>query len=423
MPKLWISCFVQTVFSLAAIFMVHPMAIAQHETVVHSFAENNGIDGNEPLAGLILDAEGNLYGTTAGGGANTECLQIGCGTAFKLSPVGDGTWTETILHSFDQNGVDGFFPSSSLVFDSAGNLYGVTNFGGANGYGTVFEISPGAGGTWSEKVIYSFNDNGMDGFNPWSALVIGPGGRLYGTTPYGGLYYSGTVYELTPHADGKWTEEVLHSFGGATDGSFSWGSVILDKAGNVYGTAETGGSDLNCLGDLGCGIVFELSKVKGQWEEDILHVFPGHGGQGASPAAGLIMDSAGDLFGTTCFGGPYVGGTVFKLSAEKGIWKETVLKNFNGADGDSLYAGVIFDDSGNLYGAAMFGGTNNFGLAYELSATDRGTWVRSILHQFVGGTDGAKPEGNLVRNSAGELFGTTMSGGASSGTVFEITPR
>jgi len=317
-----------------ATLMVAPAVVtAQQETVLHSFAENDGVDGDEPVAGLVSDAAGKLYGTTAGGGVNTGCLQIGCGTVFELSPTAGGGWTERILHNFSEDGIDGYFPSSSLVIDSAGNLYGTTNFGGANYYGAVFELSPGTAGKWTEKILYSFNNNGSDGYNPWSGVVIGTGGRLYGTTPYGGTHSAGTVFQLTPHVNGKWTEKILHSFGSGTDGTFPWGGVVVDKSGNLYGTGETGGSNTGCLGELGCGIVFELSNKNGQWSERVLHTFTNNGATGAFPFAGLTVSSTGDLYGTTIGGGTFGMGTVFQLSRNKSVWTERVIQNFDGTTG------------------------------------------------------------------------------------------
>jgi uncharacterized repeat protein (TIGR03803 family) len=280
------------------------------ETVLYNFcSQTNCTDGEFPLAGLIFDAAGDLYGTTWEGGA------YGVGTVFELTPTAGGGWTEQVLHSF--NGGDGSYPYlGGLIFDAAGNLYGTTLWGGAYpSVGTVFELTPTAGGGWTEQVLHSFN--GADGFNPEDSLVFDAAGNLYGTTYEGGGYGYGTVFELTPTAGGGWTEQVLHSFdNNGTDGFYPEASLIFDAAGNLYGTTQAGGTS-TCDG--GCGTVFELRPtVGGGWTEQVLHSF-GSGGDGAFPLAGLIFDRVGNLYGTTGGGGANqcAGsscGTVFELT-------------------------------------------------------------------------------------------------------------
>src|ERR1019366_6634594 len=213
----------------ATLFVTSTWAAAQ-EQVLHSFG--NGTDGNDPLGGLIFDASGNLYGTTLGGGT------YGGGTVFELTPAGGGSWTETVLHNFDSNGTDGFTPYAGLIFDSAGNLYGTTRWGGTYGGGTVFELTTAAGGGWTEQVLHSFDHNYTDGYYPQAGLIFDAAGNLYGTTSQGGTYvYWGTVFELTPAAGGDWTETVLHNFNqNGTDGYYPEAGLIFDAAGNLYGT-------------------------------------------------------------------------------------------------------------------------------------------------------------------------------------------
>ncbi|MGA2904008.1 MAG: choice-of-anchor tandem repeat GloVer-containing protein [Candidatus Korobacteraceae bacterium] len=231
-----------------------------NEKVLHSF-NNNGVDGAEPYAGLIFDAAGNLYGTTGNGGVNAG------GTVLELTPAGGGNWAETVLYSFcsQTNCTDGANPSASLIFDAAGNLYSTTDAGGTYGDGTVFELTPTAGGGWTEQVLHSFNNNGTDGAYPYAGLIFDATGNLYGTTLNGGTYQCvdegcGTVFELTPTAGGGWTEQVLHNFGNGTDGFWPYAGLILDAAGNLYGTTQLGGTGGNC-GGYGCGTVFELTPV------------------------------------------------------------------------------------------------------------------------------------------------------------------
>jgi uncharacterized repeat protein (TIGR03803 family) len=217
------------------------------ETVLHSFG--NGSDGQAPESGVIMDAAGNLYGTTVQGGTN--CSQSGCGTVYELSPSEDGSWIETVLHSFDGN--DGLQPWASLILDAAGNLYGTTSQGGAYcapfGCGTVFELSPSEGGGWTETVLHSFNNDGHDGEDPVAPLILDPAGNLYGTTTYGGTGLYGTVFELS-HRAGGWIETVLCNFG--DDNGVIFGGVVMDRAGDLYGNTEGGGL-------YGYGTAFELT--------------------------------------------------------------------------------------------------------------------------------------------------------------------
>jgi uncharacterized repeat protein (TIGR03803 family) len=401
------------------------LATAQEITVLHSFDEN-GKDGYQPRASLIADAAGNLYGTTSVGGSNAGCLAgIGCGTVFELSPAAGGGWTEKILHNFNDNGRDGYSPFPSLIFDSAGNLYGTTYFGGIYYYGMVFELSPKPNGEWEERSLHSFNNNGKDGQDPYGGLVFDADGNLYGTTVYGGAYFQGTVFELSRNVRGGWRERVLHSFGQGTDGGFPYAGVIVDAKGNVYGTTITGGSTTGCLGLAGCGTVFELSPTTSPrvWTEKVLCRFTGNGELGAVPYAGLIFDASGNLYGTTSQGGTGTLGTVFELSPMPGgDWVENVLHNFSGTDGIGPYAGLIFDPSGNLYGTTTGGGAYGHGTVFELAHSAGGTWTEIVLVSFTGGM-GYVPQGGLIFDSAGNLYGTTIDGGVSAdGTVFKLTP-
>ena len=337
------------------------------ETVLHSFS---GGDGADPLAGLISDAVGNLYGTTWGGGTGSNCGTGGCGTVFELSPTAGGGWTETVLHNFDNNGADGVDPSAGLIFDAGGNLYGTTQLGGTYDNGTVFKVSPGEGG-WTETVLHSFGSINNDGGTPSAGLIFDAAGNLYGTTRGGGTYYYGTVFELSPTAGGGWTETVLHNFGNGTDGRYLSASLIFDAAGNLYGTTAAGGTGVNTLIQYVGGTAFELTpNGSGRWTEQVLYNFcPAWPNctDGETPAR-LIFDAAGNLYGTTGAGGTYGGGTVFELTpAGGGNWTEQVLHSFNGTDGDAPSAGLIFDAAGNLYGATQGGGTYGEGTVFELT--------------------------------------------------------
>jgi len=325
----------------ATLLVTGTCAVAQVEKVLHSF---NGEDGQYP-AGLIFDGSGNLYGTTDVGG------KYDYGTVFELSPKTGGGWAETVLHNFDYNHKDGTLPEPSLIFDRSGNLYGTTDLGGKYEYGTAFELSPKAGGGWTETVLHSFNHNGKDGTYPYAGLIVDADGNLYGTTWEGGKYGDGTVFELSPKTGGGWTETILHSFNDE-DGVLPEASLIFDASGNLYGTTFLGGK-------YEYGTVFELSpKTRGGWTETILHNF-GKSSDGVYPEASLIFDASGNLYSTTVNGGKDGYGTVFELSPKTGGgWTETILHSFNnGGNGGYIpFAALILDASGNLYGATSAGG-------------------------------------------------------------------
>jgi len=411
------------------------------EKVLHSFNQNN-TGGVEPLAGLIFDAAGNLYGTTNWGGT------YGGGTVFELTPTAAGGWAETVLHSFG-NGTDGAHPLAGLIFDAAGNLYGTTYYGGASqscqggsspGCGTVFELMPTGAGGWTEKVLHNFNNDGTNGWWPRAGLITDAAGNLYGTTSAGGLYGRGIVFELTPSAGAGWTEKVLYSFNSnGADGHYPYAGLIFDAAGNLYGTTMSGGL-------YGRGTVFELTATAGGgWTEKVLYSFNSNGTDGHYPYAGLIFDAAGNLYGTTNEGGTYLCaphsdgcGTVFELTPEAGGgWTEQVLHRFGNSDGALPVSGsLIFDSAGNLYGTTVFGGDylcgpygDGCGTVFELTPKAGGGWTEQVLHSFNNNdsavTNGWWPWAGLITDTAGNLYGTTMysSGIAgSAGTVFQLTP-
>jgi uncharacterized repeat protein (TIGR03803 family) len=298
-----------------------------------------------------MDAVGNLYGTTVGGGA------YNAGIVFELSLI-DGKWTETILHQFEEiDGKDGAVPVSGLIFDSSGNLYGTTFSGGATGNGTVFELMPEKNEGWKEKLIHQFKYNGKDGTAPSASLTIDGAGNLYGTTVYGGLYNDGTVFEVIPQVGGRWQEKVLHSFdNNGKDGTYPTCTPVMDASGNLYGTTTLGGVDDG-------GAVFELvAKGNGKWGEKVLHSFPFSSGGG--PAAGLSLDAVGNLYGTAGTGL----GVVFELMPRpRGGWTEKILHQFHGQDGTGPAAGLIFDGSGNLYSTTVSGGVYNDGTVFEVT--------------------------------------------------------
>jgi uncharacterized repeat protein (TIGR03803 family) len=327
--------------------------------------------------------------------------------------------SERVLYSFNNNGADGVTPYSSLVFDGSSNLYGTTVLGGSYGCGTVFELSP-AGQGWTETVIYSFQNNGKDGCEPYAGLISDAAGNLYGTTYTGGGNGAGAVFELSPAGNGQWREKLLSGFGGSR-GAYPIASLTFDSAGNLYGTTVEGGNGTNCR--VGCGTVFQLTPVaKGRWTETVLHSFAGAGSDGAWPYSTLIFDASGNLYGTTFTGGQHFSGTVFELTPNDGQWTETILYSFNnnGQDAVAPTAGVVFDSSGNLYGTATAGGISQAGAVFELIPGTSG-WTETVLHSF-GAGDGSQPYGGLLIGPAGRVYGTTYLGGSNGwGTVFALT--
>ena len=407
------------------------------ETVVLSFNRNDNLP-YDPMGGLVSDSAGNLYGTTLGGGPHSD------GAVFELTPGANGAWTGKTIHNF--NGSNGDEPEARLTFDSAGNLYGTTLGGGLHSQGVVFQLSRSANGVWTEKVLHSFTGT-TDGNYPQGPLTVDTAGNVYGTTAFGGTgkncnnHGCGIVFQLTPNANGTWTETVLHNFQyGRVDGGYPVGGVTLDSAGNLYGTTQLGGSHLD-------GIVFELSLVNGAWTENILHNFCSQPNcvDGEIPSAPLIFDASGNLYGTTQTGGVLVGtgcgglpcGTVFELSpAAGGAWTETVLYSFcssaNCADGAlPSPSALVFDTLGNLYGTTNAGGipgTNcisyGCGTVFELTPGSGGVWSETVLFAFPpNGFQGMGQLGGVVLDSAGNLYGTSEVGGRfAAGTVFKVAP-
>jgi uncharacterized repeat protein (TIGR03803 family) len=412
-------------------------AAASKYKVLHRFRGPG--DGQGPYGGLILDEAGNLYGTTVGGGT-------GYGTVFKLTPNSDGSWTESVLYSFT-GGEDGDGPIAGLILDEAGNLYGTTQVGGngcdSYGCGVVFKLTPNSDGSWTESVLYKFT-GGEDGYNIFAGLILDHAGNLYGTAVNGGIGGGGgVVFKLTPQSDGSWTESVLYNFCSITncaDGEYPYADLIFDAAGNLYGATVGGGVLRDCNNGYGyCGVAFRLTpNADGSWKEKVLHKFTG-GKDGGRPYVGLIFDQAGNLYGTTAGGGnvncdsPYGCGTVFKLSPNAdGSWKEKVLHKFTGGkDGNLPSGGLIFDAEGNLYGTTANGGNLSYcvhhagcGVVFKLTPNSDGSWTETVLH-FFQGTPAVNPLAPLVLDKAGNLYGTTYSCGRRyncSGVVFEITP-
>lgn len=385
-------------------------ASAAEYKVLYKFT--GGVDGAQPSSELILDAAGNLFGTTSQGGAYDN------GTVFKLTPNPDGSWTETVLYSLGTGYADGHHPNGSLIFDATGNLYGTTVYGGRYNQGAVFKLKPNPDGRWAHTVLHSFS--GGDGYWPYAGLILDPAGNLYGTTMTGGDFLDGNVFELIPNPDGSWSAVVLYSFSGS-DGFFPKAPLIFGAAGDLFGTTSIGGAH-------GKGAVFKLTpNPDGTWNESVIHSF--NGKDGSSPGSGVISDAAGNLCGTTINGGSYGKGTAFQLTPQPdGTWKRSRLHLFKGTDGAHPYAGLIFDAAGNLYGTTYGGGAYKAGTVFKLTPNPDGGRRWSKVHIFKG-ADGSRPLSGLVLDAAGHLYGTaatggkmTRCGGKGCGVVFRITP-
>lgn len=384
------------------------------EKVLYSFSD--GVDGGGPNGDLVFDASGNAYGTTHFGGNDSCGGQVGggCGVVFELSPKEGGGWSETPLYAF-QDSDDGGFPNAGVILDKSGDILGTGSTGGN------FTCSIGCGvvyelsksSGWTESVLHTFD--GSDGEFPNATLLPSANGTLYSTTWYGGSSGNGTVFSLAPAGGDGWKESVLYSFQGTTDGSAPAGGVVADRAGNLYGTTYKYDGDND-------GVAFELHK-HAAWKDSVLYTFSGNGG-GEDPYAGMIMPAKGKLYGTAIESGSNDGGVAFELVlGTKHQWTEKALHAFGApGDGNAPYGGVIADKRGNLYGTTVFGGASNSGIVYELSPSKGGQWKEKILYSFTGGSDGQYPSGSLTLDATGNLYGATSDGGQNGyGAVFEIT--
>ncbi len=382
-------------------------ALAQAQTFTTLYAFTGGLDGQAPVAGVIQDPAGNLYGTAAYAGDLNCGGGFGCGVVYKLNPAG----TEAVLYSFSANNNDSQAPEAPVVRDAAGNLYGTASYGGSTGNGTVFKIDT----VGNETVLYNFT-GGSDGCTPIQGLAMDKVGNLYGTTFTCGSSGHGTVFEVS--SKGKFI--LLHTFlGGSSDGALPYyGRLTRGADGNLYGVTTEGGST-SCYG-LGCGVVYKLSK-KGTMT--VLHSFTQGTSDGCIPYGSAVRDGAGNLYGTTAGCGSSNGGIIWKVSK---TGTETILYTFAGgtSDGCGPEAGVTRDSKGNLYGVTIGCGANGSGTLYSLSKKGKLTTLYSFCAQ--GGsncTDGTSPIGEVLRTANGTLFGTTSSYGPYySGTVWSYVP-
>jgi uncharacterized repeat protein (TIGR03803 family) len=414
--RLPVMCMATAIMLLTG-FVVTPSARAQTFTILYSFT--GGADGSLPDSRVIRDSAGNLYGTTPSGGSFLNCSGTGCGTVFKLDTSGN----ETVLYSFT-GGTDGAGPTGGLVRDAAGNLYGTAAGGGSlrcdGGCGVVFMVDT----TGKETVLHIFKGSKTDGANPVSGVIRDAAGNLYGTTWAGGaaLFCSGgcgTVFKLNTAG----TLTIIHSFTGRTGGGPTLAGLTRDAAGNLYGTTPNGGvfqNNCNTSAGPGCGAVFKIDTTG---TETVLYSFTG-GTDGLFPVGGLVRDAAGNLYGMTEAGGdfscdPGFGcGTVFKVDTNG---KETVLYDFAGeADGGFPIGNLIRDTAGNLYGVTEYGGGPlSEGTVFKLDTAG----TETVLYSFGNADIAAYPLAGVTRDTAGNLYGTTSQGGTLfAGTVFKIAP-
>lgn len=322
--------------------------------------------------------------------------------------------TTDVIFSFEED--NGEYADTDLDTDSAGNLYGSTVLGGSHGSGTVFQLSPSPTG-WIQSVLYNFT-GGADGGEPYKGVTIDRRGNLYGTAVTGGSGGCeggcGVLYKLTKSANGTWQQRVIHAFTGGDDGSGPGARVTVDASGNVYGMTPTGGTN-------GLGTIYKLA-TNGAFT--VIHTFTG-GADGSNGSAGRMLWLNGRLYGAATTGGTYGSGVVFQLTpTPAGEWEFRTLYSFRGQpDGSFPYGALLRAASGKFYGTTYYGGQGGIGTVYELTPRATGEWSERVIYSFQNGSDGNSPISNLVSDANGNLYGTTSEGGLGSGIIFKLTPN
>jgi hypothetical protein len=386
---------------------------ASHEHTLHRF--NAGKAAEQSYSTLVSDKDGNLYGTTQG---NPYASQgpVTDGTVFELSPPAakGGKWIFTTLYRFT-GGTDGAFPNAGVARDKKGNLFGSTEFG------NVFRLAPPAkaGMKWTFTTLANANAN------PFTQVILDGKGNIYDVTFNGGIG-NGSVFELSPPAAGSttWTLTTLYSFQNGTDGAEPFGQLLrMADTGVIYGTTRDGGTT-GCFGNIECGTVYQLVPQNGGWQETVLYVFNGGAG-GASPYAGLVADKAGNLYGTASTGGSDDGGVVFELvkpAPGQSSWTQTVLANFDGANGDGPLANVVFADHAKLVGTTDSGGSG-YGTVFELAPPEAGQtdWTLTTLYGFSAAQYGF-PASAVLPGPKGVLYGASSGSFAGPGEVYAVKP-
>ena len=404
------------VFGFVVILAPQPLAYADGVLEVIYSLDEEG--GSYPSTDLVTDAQGNLYGMAVQGG------EFGGGTVFRLSPV-PGGWEYTVLYNFT-GGKDGGQPYGGVTLDAAGNIYGSAVVGGKSqpgtcpsedGCGVVWRVS-NVNGTWTQKVLHNFD--GADGYGPGGPVVLDASGNLYGMTAVGGAYGLGTIYQIQPGPNDKWALRVIHDFTGGIDGGAgSAGRLLVDETGSIFGVATIGGA-------YGQGVVFKLTAgANGKFKQDTLYSFRGEPDAGF-PYGGLVRDAAGNLYGTSYYAGAHGDGAVFQLSPHhNGRYKERVLYSFEGDEAGAYpIGGLVLDGAGNLYGTTSEEGSAGCGCGTVYKIAPVGdAWEHTVVYSFTGTPDAAFSYSGLLLDSAGNLFGTTVHGGEhNDGAVFKVTP-
>jgi uncharacterized repeat protein (TIGR03803 family) len=405
-------------FALAALLLLVSNSGYAASGVLHAFKTDAA---ETPLGGLVRDAAGNLYGTTLEGGLGNELCLTGCGAVYKLTAQGDGSYTYEILYQFQGYPSDGYGPRSALTLDSAGNLYGTTTWGGLYDGGIAFELSPGQSGAYSYQILYSFPEGACSWALPVGRLYMDATGNLFVVTEEGGANCQGAVFKLSPGSS-AWTGQILYSFMGTTDGRSPAGGVIPDVQGNLYGTTTYSSSGGGVAYELS-------PSTGGTWTEKVLYTFGSRGdgsvpiGELTFDVAGNLYGV------TQQGGGTGSDGTVFELKPSASGWTETILHRFNQTNGSLPQGGIIFDAAGSIYGTTYQGGLYDAGVVYKLTPNGNDGYTESALHNFTGGNDGANPLATPIFDPAGNLYGTASTGGnadngnAGFGTVFVLAPR
>jgi len=415
-----ISLRIASFFGLLLLAVLSHTAYAQTFSVLHDFT--GGADGLGPRDSLTIGPGGVVYGTAEFGGTH------GNGTVFKLSQV-NSHWVFSTLYDF-AGGSDGADPIGGVVIGPGGALYGTTQQGGPENDGTVFALTPpptfcrSLTCYWNETILHTFT-GAPDGFNPWGeTLVFDAAGNIYGTTTNGGVHDAGTVFELSPSGSG-YTESIIHNFAGSpNDGANPEAGVVLDAAGNLYGTTGDGGTGRGC--DYGCGTAFQLTPSGGSWQENVLVNFDfglAEFAGGIYPYSPLVLDASGNLYGTTIYSGNItLNGIVFKLAPSDGGFTPSL--SFAFPSSCQPYGGVIMDSEGNFFGQCVYGGASGIGWVFELSNCSQHCTVVD-LHDFTG-YDGGMPSSPVTLDANGNLYGATEYGGTSincqlgCGVVWEI---
>lgn len=414
------------VLALLFVTLASHSVVAQSFAVLHNFT--GAQDGANPFAGVTLDRAGNLYGTTFNGG-------MGQGTVFQLHRANVG-WILVPLYDFGHM-PDGAYPEAKVIIGPDGTLFGTTLNGGLEapgcttagswpasnpGCGTVFNLRVNLSACksaicqWSENSIFDFEGLSTGYWPGLGSLAFDQDGNIYGTAQFGGITGfgpNGVVYKLS-RTNGRWAQTVLYAFTGQDVGSDPDAGVIFDSTGNLYGTVAGAGATNQYGG------VYRLSPSGSGWEETTLYEFQG-AMDGGNPYGGLVIDSAGNLYGATASGGARGGGTVYQLQLSGGIWQLTVLYPLPGPDIGS-YSSLVRDASGAFYGTTFSGGSFGQGSVFKISYSNGG-WRYTSLHDFTGGNDGRYLYGGVALDAAGNIYGTTVTGGTNNeGVVFEITP-